>query len=120
MKHETMTKLNILQTTMILKLIIVHPHQDVSLSLIEVIKPIVDPSHKHHHLLPSESHLSYIYLYNFLPPAMTVHYQERLVFDLVGMIGSVGGTLGMCIGFSFSGITSDFLNFLKSKVKTYF
>ena len=71
MKHETMTKLNILQTTMILKLIIVHPHQDVSLSLIEVIKPIVDPSHKHHHLLPSESHLSYIYLYNFLPPAVT-------------------------------------------------
>ena len=58
--------------------------------------------------------------YNFLPPAMTVHYQERLVFDLVGMIGSVGGTLGMCIGFSFSGFTSTVLGCIKAKIKNLF
>ena len=33
-------------------------------------------------------------------------YKEYLIFDMVGMIGSVGGTLGMFIGFSFSGIIS--------------
>ena len=41
--------------------------------------------------------------FQFSPPVMTVFYQERLVFDTVGMLGSIGGTLGMCIGFSFSG-----------------
>ena len=30
--------------------------------------------------------------------------QEYLIFDMVGMIGSVGGSLGMCIGLSFSGL----------------
>ena len=58
--------------------------------------------------------------YSFQPPGMIIHSQERLMFDLIGMVGSVGGTLGMCIGFSFSGITSDFLNFIRSRVKTFF
>ena len=54
------------------------------------------------------------------PPGLTTHYTERLVFDLVGMVGSIGGTLGMCIGFSFSGITSTLLGFMKTKVDSYF
>ena len=58
--------------------------------------------------------------FQFSPPVMTVFYQERLVFDTVGMLGSIGGTLGMCIGFSFSGITSTFLDFVKSNMKSYF
>ena len=53
-------------------------------------------------------------------PELTTHYTEHLVFDLVGMVGSVGGTLGMCIGFSFSGITSTLLGFIKSKFDSYF
>ena len=44
--------------------------------------------------------------YKFLPPQLKTVYKEYLIFDMVGMIGSVGGTLGMCIGFSFSGIIS--------------
>ena len=28
--------------------------------------------------------------------------EEYLILDFVAMVGSVGGTLGMCIGFSFS------------------
>ena len=58
--------------------------------------------------------------YGFAQPEMTVEYKERLVFDEVGIIGSVGGTLGMCIGFSFSGITSTLLEFITSKIQLYF
>ena len=54
--------------------------------------------------------------YSFAPPFMTSVQQEYLIFDITGMIGSVGGTLGMCIGFSFSGITTIILNFIKSRI----
>ena len=30
--------------------------------------------------------------YEFLPPELTVVYQEYLIFDAIGMVGSVGGT----------------------------
>ena len=36
---------------------------------------------------------------------VTVH-EEYLIYDAISMIGSVGGTLGMCIGFSFTGLIS--------------
>ena len=69
-------------------------------------------------LLPNNK--TAILTYTLAQPEMTVEYQERLVFDEVGMIGSVGGTLGMCIGFSFSGITSTILDFITSKIQIYF
>ena len=34
---------------------------------------------------------------------MSKVYEEYLIFDAIGMIGSVGGTLGMFIGFSMIG-----------------
>ena len=43
----------------------------------------------------------------------TILYEEYLVYDLVTTIGSVGGTLGMCIGFSFAGMISPLLNLLQ-------
>ena len=63
---------------------------------------------------------TFVMRFQFGSPGMTIHYTERLVFDLVGMVGSVGGTLGMCIGFSFSGLTSTVLDSIKSRVKSYF
>ena len=54
--------------------------------------------------------------YQFAPPMMINVQQEYLVFDLVGMIGSAGGTLGMCIGFSFSGVTTYILNFIQARI----
>ena len=42
---------------------------------------------------------------------VTVH-DEYLIFDSVSMIGSIGGTLGLCIGFSFSNVFAAFLKFL--------
>ena len=57
--------------------------------------------------------------YSFAPPFMTSVQQEYLIFDITGMIGSVGGTLGMCIGFSFSGVTTTVLDFIKTKILNY-
>ena len=68
----------------------------------------------------SYSEKYFVMRFKFGSPGLTHHYTERLVFDLVGMVGSVGGTLGMCIGFSFSGITSTMLSFMKTKFDSYF
>ena len=52
--------------------------------------------------------------YAFTPPEMTIVYNEYLIFDTIGLIGSIGGTLGMCIGFSFSGLISKMFEFITS------
>ena len=58
--------------------------------------------------------------YNFAQPEMTIEYHEHLVFDMAGMVGSIGGTLGMCIGFSFTGITSAIIEVIRDRMKTKF
>ena len=58
--------------------------------------------------------------YQFAPPMMTNVQQEYLIFDLVGMIGSVGGTLGMFIGFSFSGVTYTILEYFEARIQRLF
>ena len=40
-------------------------------------------------------------------------YEEYLVVDIITVIGSVGGTLGMCIGFSFTNMISFLMNILQ-------
>ena len=57
--------------------------------------------------------------YQFAYPQVLTIYQEYLIYDGIGMIGSVGGTLGMFIGFSFSNAVSLILNhlFLKVNIK---
>ena len=40
--------------------------------------------------------------YNYAPPKVFIVQEEYLIYDTIGFIGSVGGTLGMFIGFSFS------------------
>ena len=44
---------------------------------------------------------------------MTVH-QEHYIFDAIGMIASVGGTLGMFIGFSFNNVIIIILDTIKN------
>ena len=44
-------------------------------------------------------------------------FQEYLIYDTMGMIGSIGGTLGMFIGFSMTGTISWTISYLK-KFKT--
>ena len=40
-------------------------------------------------------------------------FHEYLIYDTIGMIGSVGGTLGMCIGFSFSNVLTNIINMIQ-------
>ena len=51
--------------------------------------------------------------YHFSPPGNMILYEEYLVFDMISLISSVGGTLGLCIGFSFSNLVTHALKFLK-------
>ena len=62
----------------------------------------------------------FILTYRFAPPYMTTEHQEHLLFDVIGLIGNVGGTLGMCIGFSFIGMVSSILEFIKTRVLASF
>ena len=45
--------------------------------------------------------------------SMTSVYEEYFIYDVTSMIGSVGGTLGMCIGFSFTGVLSSLMKFIQ-------
>ena len=48
-------------------------------------------------------------LYYILSKNETIVFEEYLIYDLIGFIGSAGGTLGMFIGFSFINIISVIL-----------
>ena len=52
------------------------------------------------------------FAYN-IPSNKTTLYEEYMIYDAINAIGSVGGTLGMCIGFSFYGLISSFINILQ-------
>ena len=51
----------------------------------------------------------------FAPPLTSTLYEEYIIYDLFGMIGSVGGTLGVFIGFSCSSVLSSIFDVLKKK-----
>ena len=56
--------------------------------------------------------------YKFLYPEYVTVYEEYLIYDIIGMIGSIGGTLGMFLGFSFVNVISLVINYLQSlKIK---
>ena len=42
--------------------------------------------------------------YQFDPPESVMVHEEYLIYDEIRMLASVGGTLGMCIGFSFTNV----------------
>ena len=67
---------------------------------------------------------TYIFEYKFKQSSVIV-YKEYIIYDTISMIGSVGGTLGMCIGFSFTGLVAHVINllqngimFIETKLKT--
>ena len=55
----------------------------------------------------------YYFAYQFSRPLYMATYKEYLIYDAIGMIGSVGGTLGLCIGFSFTNVASYLTNLFK-------
>ena len=54
-----------------------------------------------------------VYL-RFQSPEVLTIYEEYLIYDFNGMLGSIGGTLGMFVGFSFSSIIELLINLLKN------
>ena len=61
------------------------------------------------------TNVTFGFLYHFYDNSTTV-YEEYLIYDAISMVGSVGGTLGMCIGFSFTGIISFLINILQQGI----
>ena len=53
----------------------------------------------------------------FDPPEMVTMHDEYLIYDEVSMIGSIGGTLGMCIGFSFTNTVSCLISLAERLLK---
>ena len=51
--------------------------------------------------------------YQFAFPELVTVYEEYLIYDTIGMIGSIGGTLGIFIGFSLSNVISFLINCLR-------
>ena len=51
--------------------------------------------------------------YYFLPPVHVKNYEEFIILDFFELLGSIGGTLGMLIGFSFLGLASFVLENLQ-------
>ena len=41
-------------------------------------------------------------------------YEEYLMYDIIGLIGTVGGTMGLFIGFSFFDVSSTVIHFIFS------
>ena len=42
--------------------------------------------------------------------------EEYLIYEITGVIGSIGGTLGLFIGFSFLDISTKLINIFKKKI----
>ena len=55
--------------------------------------------------------------YSFKVPESVMVNEQYLIYDAIGMIGAVGGTLGMCIGFSFDSIIHYLINLLPSVLR---
>ena len=54
-----------------------------------------------------------IFSINFISKTIEVN-QEYIIYDATGFIGSIGGTLGLFIGFSFRDVLEAVLDFLQS------
>ena len=58
--------------------------------------------------------------YKFALPLKAKVYEEYLITDGVTLIGSVGGSLGLFIGFSISNVANRIMAFLESTMETLF
>lgn len=42
----------------------------------------------------------------FITPPRVIVKEEYLIYDAIGMVSAIGGTMGLCISFSFSGLSA--------------
>ena len=52
-------------------------------------------------------------IFRYALPYKVLITQEYLIYDFIGMVGSVGGTLGMFVGFSFIDVVNRVANFFR-------
>ena len=57
---------------------------------------------------------SFTIILRYAPPAKVKVYQEYLIYNFFDMFGSVGGTLGIFIGFSLNNLSNFIINILKN------
>ena len=57
---------------------------------------------------------TFVTYFEFDPPYRVKVREEYLIYDFIGLVGSVGGTLGLFIGFSFYDIISRLYNKLRN------
>ena len=62
---------------------------------------------------------AYIY-YKFTLPLNAKVYEEYLITDTITLIGSVGGTLGLFIGFSISNVVNYIMDFFQLIIESHF
>ena len=55
---------------------------------------------------------AFMFNYRFAKPGKVILRTEYYLYDFISTLGNVGGTLGLFIGFSFSGTISYVLNFV--------
>ena len=46
--------------------------------------------------------------------------EEYLIYDMVSMISAIGGTMGLCVGFSFRECIDILLDYLEKSYKSVF
>ena len=54
-----------------------------------------------------------VYQIVFASPPKVIVKEEYLIYDNVSMISSIGGTMGLCIGFSFYNLANLLKNWLE-------
>ena len=59
-------------------------------------------SHKGHKNPPNQAKFKL----QFITPPRVIVKEEYLIYDAIGMVSAIGGTMGLCISFSFSGLTA--------------
>ena len=59
------------------------------------------------------SNFHYWWSYHFDNELIEVQ-EEYLMYDIIGLIGTIGGTLGLFVGFSFLDLSSTFMHFFAS------
>ena len=85
--------------------------------VMEAKKPCkkVEYSGRSHISVTSEDHVVK-FAYSFSLPRTTIVFDEYLILDTIAMIGSIGGTLGLFVGFSFSNVSSYVINAMKTLI----
>ena len=59
------------------------------------------------------------YWYSIAHPFTATITEEYLIYDIIAVISSVGGTLGMCIGFSFTNIIAYIINLMQKQIDKF-